>query len=242
MELIAKELSNASHPVSDKMQVTTILYSLPLSWEYVVTSWTLSGKDISMTSLPVLLVLVEERMKRRQKEGRATNLLMAQTTSQTSHAPTFKGHLKKFKRKWKGKPKGNFKNKRACYKCGKTRHFKANCPKTNGGKKQNEIAMTITEVMMAEPTTNSWWIDSVATRHITRSREFFVDFTEKAIGEHKVYMGNNTYSDVLGEGKCKISVKGYTIKFKSGKVYISRGNISVKGTKIDHMYFLKVDK
>jgi hypothetical protein len=81
-------------------------------------------------------------------------------------------------------------------------------------------------------------------------------------------MGNNTYSDVLGESKCKISVngsiivlynvlyvssihrnlisvpilddKGYSIKFKSRKVYISRGNILVKGTKEDNMYFLKV--
>jgi hypothetical protein len=148
-------------------------------------------------------------------------------------------------------------------------HFKAKCPKNNGGQKQKEIAMTVTEVMMAEPTTNSWWIDSAATRHITRCREFFVDFKDKAVGEHKVYMGNNTYSDVLGEGKCKISVngsvivlydvlyvpsirrnlisvpvldsKGYGIKFKSGKVYIRKGNVSVKGVKVDNMYLLKVD-
>ncbi|XP_062151838.1 uncharacterized protein LOC133860208 [Alnus glutinosa] len=104
-------------------------------------------------------------------------------------------------RKLTSKTKGNFKNKRACYRCGKTGYFKANCPKTNGGKKQKEIAMTITEVMMVEPTTNSWWIDSATTRHITRSRKFFVDFIEKAVDEHKVYMGNNTYNDVLGEGK-----------------------------------------
>jgi hypothetical protein len=31
MELIAKELASASHPISDKMQVTTILNGLPLS-------------------------------------------------------------------------------------------------------------------------------------------------------------------------------------------------------------------
>jgi hypothetical protein len=96
-----------------------------------------------------------------------------------------------------------------------------------------------------------------------------VDFKEKAVREHQVYMGNNTYSDVLGEGKCKISIKGsvivlhdvlfvpsirrnlisvpildskgYGIKFKSGKVYIRKGNISIKGTKIDNMYFIKVD-
>jgi hypothetical protein len=53
--------------------------------------------------------------------------------------------------------------------------------------------MTITEVMMAEPTTNSWWIDLAATRHITRSREFFVDFTEKTVGEDKVYMHGQQY-------------------------------------------------
>jgi hypothetical protein len=35
--------------------------------------------------------------------------------------------------------------------------------------------------------------------------------------------------------------KGYSLKFRSRKVYISKGNISVKGTKVDNMYFLKVD-
>jgi hypothetical protein len=64
MKLVAKELSNAGHPVSNKMQVTTILNSLPLSWDHVVTSLTHSGKEISMTSLPVLLVL-EKKMYRR---------------------------------------------------------------------------------------------------------------------------------------------------------------------------------
>jgi hypothetical protein len=96
-----------------------------------------------------------------------------------------------------------------------------------------------------------------------------VDFKEKAVGDHKVYMGNNTYSDVLGEGKCKISIKGlvivlhdvlyvpsirknlisvpildnkgHGIKFKYGKVYIRKGNISAKGTKINNMCFIKVD-
>jgi hypothetical protein len=50
MELITKELANAGHPVLDKMQVTTILNGLPLSWEHVVTSLTLSGKKVSMVS------------------------------------------------------------------------------------------------------------------------------------------------------------------------------------------------
>jgi hypothetical protein len=120
------------------------------------------------------------------------------------------------------------------------------------------------EVMMDKPTSNSWWINSVATRHITKDQEFFVDFKEKAVGEHKVYMGNNTYNNVLGKGKCKISVKwsiivlhnvlyvpnirknliyvpvldgkGYGIKFKSGNIYISKRNVSVKGVNRKYVF------
>jgi hypothetical protein len=89
------------------------------------------------------------------------------------------------------------------------KHFKVNCPKNNNDKKRKkEIAMTIIEVMIAELTSNSWWIDSATNRYITRDQEFFVDFKKNVVGEHKVYMGNNTYSDVLGEDKCKISIKG----------------------------------
>jgi methylmalonyl-CoA mutase N-terminal domain/subunit len=130
MEIVAKKVSNAGHPVSNKMQVTTILNSLPLSWEHMVTSLTHSGKEICMTSVPMLLVLEEVRMKRRRIKGAATNLLLARAITQKSHTPTFHGKLKKFKRKWKGKPRGNFKNR-----CGKTGHFKVNCLKNNGGKK-----------------------------------------------------------------------------------------------------------
>jgi hypothetical protein len=115
--------------VLDEMQVTTILNSLPLSWEHVVTSLTHSGKVISMASLSMLLVLDEERMKRiRRIEGVATNLLLAHATKLNSHAPTIHEKLKKYKQKWKEKPEGNFKNKRTCYRCGKTGHFKANYP------------------------------------------------------------------------------------------------------------------
>ena len=271
MELIAKEHAYAGHPISDKMQVTTILKNgLPLSWEHVITSLTHSGKDISIISVLVLLVLEEEMRKKRRRKRQSDNLMMAQNYAQTSHAPAFKGKPKKFKKNWKGKSKGQKKVKWACFKCSKMEHFKVDCPMNNDNKKQKEIAMTITKVMMAELTSNSWRIDSTATKHTKGNREFFVDLKEKAVREHKVYMGNNTYSDVLGKGKCKIFVKrsiivlhnvlyipnirrnlisisildgkGYGIKFKSGKVYISKRNVSVKGVKIENMYLLKVDK
>jgi hypothetical protein len=66
--------------------------------------------------------------------------------------------------------------------------------------------MTITEALVIESPPTSWWVDFVVTRHIARNCELFVDLKEKQLGEHRVYMGNNTYSDVLGEGRCKFFI------------------------------------
>jgi len=59
MELIVKELANVGHPISNKMQLKTILNSLPLLWEHEVTSLTDSDKEISIISLLIFLVLEE---------------------------------------------------------------------------------------------------------------------------------------------------------------------------------------
>jgi hypothetical protein len=80
LELIAKELVDAGHTLSDKMQVTVVLNSLPLSWDHVVTSLMHSGKELTMTTLPVLLMLKEDRMKRRKKDNASSSLMMAQSS------------------------------------------------------------------------------------------------------------------------------------------------------------------
>ena len=82
-------------------------------------------------------------------------------------------------------------------------------------------------------------------------------------------MGNNTYTDVLGEGRCKFSIsdsvivlnnvlyvpsvcrnlifvpvldeKGFEIKRKYGHVFISKDDISVSSVKVDDMYLFKCD-
>uniref|UniRef100_A0A2N9EG19 Reverse transcriptase Ty1/copia-type domain-containing protein n=1 Tax=Fagus sylvatica TaxID=28930 RepID=A0A2N9EG19_FAGSY len=121
--------------------------------------------------------------------------------------------------------------------------------------------MTITEALVIESPPTSWWVDSAVTRHIARNHELFIDLKEKQLGKHRVYMGNNTYSDVLGEGRCKFSIgdsvivlnnvlyvpsvrrnltsvpvldeKGFEVKMKSGRVFISKGDISVSSVKVD---------
>ena len=65
--------------------------------------------------------------------------------------------------------------------------------------------------MIIEPLSDNWWIDIAATRHRARSKELFVDLREKKLGGQKVYMGNNTYSDVLGEGNCRLSINSIIV-------------------------------
>ncbi|KAK0606530.1 hypothetical protein LWI29_000218 [Acer saccharum] len=259
LEIIAKDLSNAGHEISDKMQVSTLSNSLPESWDHVVTSLTYGQKDLSMVTLPALLAVEEVRMKRRKKNN--GNLLMAEDSNKVQGK-----NFKKRKAHNQGKKqKQNSKKKRGCFVCGDMGHFKANCPKRKkNDNQQKEVVLTVSEALIVE-SENHWWMDSGATRHVCKDKNSFFVFKDKALGEHRLYMGNNTYVDVLGEGDCKIisktstiilknvlyapsirrnlvsvsvlEKKGFEIRFKSGLVTIGKNDIVLlKGNRIDDMY------
>ena len=78
-------------------------------------------------------------------------------------------------------------------------------------KKPKEVAMTVSEIMVVEPSSYTWWLDLGATRHVSRDREAFIIFKEKQPGEHKLYMGNNTYCDVLGEGNYSLITNEHSV-------------------------------
>uniref|UniRef100_A0A2N9FQW6 CCHC-type domain-containing protein n=1 Tax=Fagus sylvatica TaxID=28930 RepID=A0A2N9FQW6_FAGSY len=214
-------------------------------------------------------MLEEDRMKRRKRDNASSSLMMVQSSHTTQFKPKYKFKHKRFKKQWTRKPRQENKPQDACYQCGERGHYKINCPLNKRSKnKGKEIAMTITEALVIESPSTSWWVDSAATRHIARNCELFVDLKEKQLGEHRVYMGNNTYSNVLGERRCKFSIgdsvivlnnvlyvpsirrnlifvlvldeKGFEVKMKSGRVFISKDDISVSGVKVDDMTNLKV--
>lgn len=97
MELITKELFNVGHPLTDKIQVTIIL---PSFWDHIVSSLTHSGKEIIMTSLPVLLALEEGRVKRRNIENGSSKRMMSQDTFFTEQDETKTAQEKKMVEKW----------------------------------------------------------------------------------------------------------------------------------------------
>ena len=59
-----------------------------------------------------------------------------------------------------------------------------------------------------------WTVDSVATDHIPRDCNPYVDFHRIPKGSRSICMGNNTLADVLGIGTCKLLIrKGHTLYF-----------------------------
>ena len=129
MALIAKDLIVSGNQIPKKMQVSTILNSLPSSWDSVVMSINCSGNDLTMDTLPSILALEEERMKGRKR----SNVMIMEDNER---------QLKKNKKStpWKTKGKQPFNNKvfkngkqkgkkGACFHCSEMGHYKVMCPK-----------------------------------------------------------------------------------------------------------------
>ena len=72
MSVIAKELAILGNPIPDKMKVSTILHSLPDSWDSVVVALNYSATPVNMKNLPTLLGIEAER---RNKKNTSKSLL-----------------------------------------------------------------------------------------------------------------------------------------------------------------------
>ncbi|KAK3041384.1 hypothetical protein RJ639_001582 [Escallonia herrerae] len=75
-------------------------------------------------------------------------------------------------------------------------------------KDPRDIVCVVSESLLADCDTRSWWVDSASSRHVAKTKENFVEMRDVNAGDHKLYMGNNTYCDVLGVGTVKILLPG----------------------------------
>ena len=118
----------------------------------------------------------------------------------------------KNKRKFKGNKKRKGPKNGICFNCGKPGHFSSQCRKKKGEssqqgkltKEHGDYVKMVIESMMVDTNDKNWWIDSGATRHISRTKVGFVQFKEMKPRDQSIYMGNETFCNVLGAGKVKI--------------------------------------
>ena len=66
----------------------------------------------------------------------------------------------------------------------------------------------VSESLLTDVDFRAWWIDSASSCHVAKTRDFFVDMKEVKANDHHVYIGNNTYCDVLGIEAVKIMILG----------------------------------
>ena len=51
---------------------------------------------------------------------------------------------------------------------------------------------------------NEWWVNSGTIQYIAKIKKGLVSLKKFKAGEHRVYMGNNTYLDVEGVGTYRL--------------------------------------
>ncbi|KAF3783699.1 hypothetical protein EJ110_NYTH31875 [Nymphaea thermarum] len=101
MLIMAKDLAMMGSPISDNMQISTILNSLPPSWDVAVTAMSVQFDSLTLEKLPLQLALQQQRLIKRNR----AELMIVQEKPTGSHVPV---KPKQFKNRNDGKFKGNF--------------------------------------------------------------------------------------------------------------------------------------
>ncbi|XP_010272034.1 PREDICTED: uncharacterized protein LOC104607935 [Nelumbo nucifera] len=183
MIVIAKELAAVGNSIPDKVQLSTILHSLPKSWEQVAISLNLSGQNITMQNLPMLLAV---EAKRRNKKNNSQALVTKPTPSEpTKSSEKPKPKFQKGKGKWFKKTNFNKGKKNViCFNFGAPGNTKYNCSKKkqNPGTNTKDIICVVSESFIVDSDSSSWWIDSGSSQHVARSKEAFLDLKEMQPG------------------------------------------------------------
>ena len=164
-----QELATLGEKLSEKDFAITLLTSLPDTWDAFIS--TIDTTTLEFASRLIARILEQDR-RMHEKIGK---------TDDSALTGKDKGKKKKY-------------NPRVtCFNCGKRGHIATDCrsPKKEGARpkdRANEATdVSATDDLFAFPVVeeaypatdpNTWLADSGCTSHITKSRDYFVDFTE----------------------------------------------------------------
>ncbi|XP_073062026.1 uncharacterized protein [Primulina eburnea] len=208
--------------MDETIVVSSIIDKLPPSWKDFKNDLKHKKEDISLEALANSLRIEEEFRVQEKNNSQVMQELKYKDASSKVHMVE-SGQTSKFN---KGKRANQSKDdqlekkrrKGKCYHCNKEGHYKFECrllkKKINKGEAPKEVTQSmvamITELNMVEEDF-SWWVDTGATKHVCKNKEFFKNLKVMNDPNAVVYMGNASTTSILGTGEVDL-------KFTSGHV------------------------
>ncbi|KAL6328894.1 hypothetical protein AAG906_003911 [Vitis piasezkii] len=190
MRDIVAQLKKLEVEMSESFLVHFILNTLPPQYGPFKISYNTHKDKWSINELMTMCV---------QEEGR---LLMEQEKSE---------------RKQQIPPKSDIKKDEKCFFCKKKGHVKKKCLKFQNWleKKGNPTSFVCYESNMVNVNTNTWWIDSGSTIHISNSLQGMQNLRKPVTSEQFILSGNKMGSHVEAIGICYLTLNsGFVLELQ----------------------------
>ena len=201
MRSLAEQLASVGAQVSEDDKVTTLLCSLPESYNNLIVALESRADDLTIEFVSARL-LHEER--RRCEVSSDSSIAVEKALAATMERPSVQKQKSGIK---KGK----------CFNSGKKGHFARDCrkPKKSNEKHEQQAHFTETADMNAlfwgSSNTNNdecsiWYIDSGASQHMSCNKSWIKNYNEFSVPE-SVRLGDNRTVEALGKGSIWLRVK-----------------------------------